>query len=53
MARIQSKTCGRKPIKDCIRPREIKAMAEDALVKMGRPSRKWGDFKGKKMQDSR
>ncbi len=51
MARIQSKTCGRKPSKDSIRPREIKAHAEEALIKMGRPSRKWGDFKGKKKQD--
>lgn len=28
-------------------------MAEDALIKMGRPSRKWGDFKTKKSNGSK
>lgn len=49
MARIQSKSCGRKPPREPLLPREIKAHAEEALVKMGRPSRQWGSFK--KTQD--
>jgi hypothetical protein len=51
MARIQSKTCGRKPPKISILPREIKAEAEKTLTEWGQPSRKWGTFQKQKKQD--
>ncbi len=53
MARIQSKTCGRKPPKISILPRDMKAKAEEALIELGQPSLKWGDFKGKPSRSKR
>ncbi len=46
MARIQSKTSGRKPpsTRGQIDPREMRRKAEEALVEKGVPSKRWGQY---------
>jgi hypothetical protein len=45
MARIQSKSSGRKFIPPRICPLEIKAKTEEALARKGNATKRWGEYK--------
>lgn len=51
MSRLQSKRFGRKPPVLRIKPKELRQAAEDALIKRGSPSKRWGSEQKKVQSD--